>query len=201
LRLYLSSSPRIHLKHTLTWYFPSDSGQTSREYVDEEVKARVETDFEIEKLEMDLETIYEEIHTTFQQHGIIDEDDDSGYAKYKRKKYTDLMNANNNIEGIQNLAEKLQEHLKFRKICRRDIPIALRKKIKEKLTKTHKEGLKTDLKTSLEFGTSHQHHGLSDLEVEAQMSFRKKLTKRQVTAWLPELTANRSSGMTSTRAW
>jgi hypothetical protein len=50
------------------------------------------------------------------------------------------MNANKNVEGIPDLAEKLQKHLKFRKIRWRDILIALRKKIKEELTKTQKDG-------------------------------------------------------------
>jgi hypothetical protein len=90
-----------------------------REYVDDEVKARIETDLKIQQLEMDLETVYEEIHTTFLQHGIIEEDDDYGYAKYNQKNYTDLMNANKDVESILDLAEKLQEHLKFRKVRRR----------------------------------------------------------------------------------
>jgi hypothetical protein len=59
--LLISSSP----KHTLTLYF-SDFGKTLRDYVNEEFKARLESDVEIKQLEMDLETIYEEIHTTFQ---------------------------------------------------------------------------------------------------------------------------------------
>jgi hypothetical protein len=46
-------------------YF-SDFGKTLRDYVNEEFKARLESDVEIKQLEMDLETIYEEIHTTFQ---------------------------------------------------------------------------------------------------------------------------------------
>jgi hypothetical protein len=34
---------------------------------------------------MDLQTIYEEIHTTFQQHGIIEDDDDYEYAKTTKR--------------------------------------------------------------------------------------------------------------------
>jgi hypothetical protein len=85
-------------------------------------------------------TVADKIHTTFLQHGIIEEDDDHGYAKCNQKKYTNLMNANKDVESILDLVEKLQEHLKFRKVRHRDIPIALRRKIKEELTKTHKDG-------------------------------------------------------------
>jgi hypothetical protein len=167
-RLLAWKQTMISLPHdtseTYTDIVLSDFEKSLREYIDDEVKTRLETDVEIQQLETDLQNIYEEIHATFQQHNIIDTDDNYGYAKNNQKNYTDLINANKNAEGIKHLSDKFQEHLKCCKTRRRDIPIAMRKKIKEELVKTHKEGMKSDLQS----GPRHQHHDLSDLEIGDQ---------------------------------